>query len=152
MKMKMFVAVFALAAMAAPMAGSQQASAQSSRCYGDYCSNRDPNMTIGPSGRACAADGRVLQTVYGVPGSADPNLRSQQTRMMWSDSCQANWISTIGPMKPASIVARQNTGYTVSGVLPGGSEWHSPMIYSPVRAVYGYAYFAPIGSAVTNWF
>jgi hypothetical protein len=126
----------------------------SSTCANESCTGKDPNFTVGPNGKGCAADAQVNQTIMGIPGSGDPSLGTQiYTRVMWSNNCQSNWGSVVGSWTPSSIqIVQDITGIRKSGVLYGGSnEAHTPMIYSPNNVTQVTASFRPVGSVVTGW-
>jgi hypothetical protein len=128
-----------------PCAGSTSPTRPSApaagRCYGDYCSGRDPEK------EGCAADSTTL---------AFRDLSGARLELRWSARCKtewAKWIQYPVGLKsdvPTALFAIQDTGYTQSAsydingaptnasasATNGGitTSW-TPMIYSPVHLV-----------------
>lgn len=108
-------------------------------CYGDYCSGQDPTTT------GCDQDAVTLESVPISTGAGQLDLR-------WSPTCKTNWARwqqyPTGCLNcaPTALYAVQDTGYSqtvdfyADGAVNldtenGGTYW-TPMIYSPVHAVY----------------
>lgn len=118
------------------------------KCYGDYCSGRDPQQT------GCSDDAVTTRWV---------DVTSARLELRWSPICKTNWARYqqyprgwfLGNV-PLEMRAVQDTGYTqrrsygVNGT-PEGTTW-TPMIYSPVRLVRAEMVYqcGPVGDCVVG--
>jgi hypothetical protein len=90
-------------------------------CYGDYCSDQDPQAS------GCSADAYTVASanIYGTDAYVE---------IRWSPTCQTNWARSPATSL-GNIEAVQSTGYTQGyGANNGAYQW-SRMIYSPKLCV-----------------
>lgn len=124
-----FAATMSAIGLVFSMALISAANASAATCYGDYCSNKDPQST------GCSSDARTVSytDVY--------HSRSYVgfLELRWSPSCKTNW-ARFTPQSGLNYKVRAvqpETGYAVDWrqYSPWQTGW-SNQIYSPTKCVY----------------